>query len=714
MFLKRLELQGFKSFADKTHFEFDAGVVAIVGPNGSGKSNVADGIRWLLGERDARNLRGGKIEDLIFAGTEKRPRSGLAQASLYFDNNSGFFPVPYKEVSISRRVSRDGTSQFFLNKAEVRLKDVIDFFARARVGARGLTIIGQGDSDVFIKATPIERRVLIEEMLGLKEYQIKKSSAKRKLQNTTFNLDKTKALIEELLPRLRLLRRQAKRYEQKNEIEKELNNYEMMVYGGKLKQLRIQLLSITPRLKEVDDKIHVQQKHVVGAENALEEVKKSRPKAHEKEGVLAEEKRRLLEKRAILQRDLGRIETEIEFTRTHSSVGQKEVDFVRLIKEVQHIAQLLQNEEDVTKLREGIKKIIVAADSAFEKTPIQKKDNPELLDKLQAVISALNKVDTEFECIQNEEKTCSSYLEQFNHNFQKAFIVLEDERRKLAIFHEGRNKVVFDDERVRERLRDLERQISEIGKTFHDFENWEGEVTESGEEEMRKIYRLRAELVSIEEIDPAVISEAKEVEERYEFLTKNIFDLEQAVCDLKKLIKELDRKICTEFTHAISTINKEFEKFITLMFGGGKAGLIVQDVPQNIGEESTEEVEGDMTEKQGGIEVFIHLPRKRIKGLEVLSGGERSLVSIAALFALISVSPPPFLVLDEVDAALDEQNARRLGEILKEFSRKTQFVIITHNRATMEAAETLYGVTMADDGASKIFSLKLKDAANEH
>src|SRR3990167_7538522 len=208
MFLRKLELQGFKSFADKINLDLSHGITAVVGPNGSGKSNITDALRWLLGEREARNLRGAKSEDLIFAGTKDRSRLGQAQATLYFDNSSGFFPVDYKEISISRKVSRDGESQIFLNKSEVRLKDIIDFFARARMGARGLTIVSQGESDVFINSTPIERREMVEEILGLKEYQIKKAEANRRLRNAAFNLDKAKALIEELTPHLRMLKRQ--------------------------------------------------------------------------------------------------------------------------------------------------------------------------------------------------------------------------------------------------------------------------------------------------------------------------------------------------------------------------------------------------------------------------------------------------------------------------------------------------------------------------
>ncbi len=153
MHLKSLELNGFKSFAQKTVLEFPKGITAIVGPNGSGKSNVIDAIRWLLGEREAKNLRGGKTEDLIFAGTNQKPRMGMASVGVYFDNNSGFFPVEFDEVAIVRQIDRDSNSKYTLNKSEVRVKDIIDFFARVRLGTRGLTIINQGSSDLFVRVT---------------------------------------------------------------------------------------------------------------------------------------------------------------------------------------------------------------------------------------------------------------------------------------------------------------------------------------------------------------------------------------------------------------------------------------------------------------------------------------------------------------------------------------------------------------------------------
>ncbi len=143
--LRRLELNGFKSFAQRTVFDFSEGITAIVGPNGSGKSNIIDAVRWLLGEREAKNLRGAKSEDLIFAGTPKRPRMGQAQASLHFENIGNYFPVDFSEIVVMRQVSRDGTSQYFLNKSEIRLKDLIDFFASVRLGTKGLTVVTQGN-----------------------------------------------------------------------------------------------------------------------------------------------------------------------------------------------------------------------------------------------------------------------------------------------------------------------------------------------------------------------------------------------------------------------------------------------------------------------------------------------------------------------------------------------------------------------------------------
>ncbi|OIO49848.1 MAG: hypothetical protein AUJ39_00210 [Parcubacteria group bacterium CG1_02_42_13] len=702
MFLRRLELQGFKSFADKVNLDLTHGVTAVVGPNGSGKSNITDSIRWLLGEREARNLRGGKAEDLIFAGTKEKSRMGLAQASLYFDNSSGFFPVDYKEVSISRRVSRDGESQIFLNKSEVRLKDIIDFFARSRMGARCLAIVNQGESDVFINATPLERREMIEEILGLKEYQIKKAEANRRLKNTTINLDKAKALIDELAPHLRLLKRQVAKYEGREEIIGELRKLEDDYYGNKLKALHSSLNQALPKVLALDKEISREEAVIKKLEAELTKVKVSEPETNEKIAYVRSQRNGLLDQRFNLQKDLSRIEARLELVSNSDNV--KEVNLIAAINEIKNIAESSLAEENINKLKAVVKSIILIINNLWQRKPSpvneldeNKKHLTERLGSVQKGLKDLESKETEF----------TGIIKDFNEKFREVFITFEEERNKLIKLKEERNNAFFERERVEIRMKDLSDQIAETGRKISEFEKWSGEPPSDEETVVKRMFRLRGEISSIGEIDPNIIKEHKETEKRYTFLTDQVEDLEHAMADLKNLIKELEYKIHHEFTSAVGRINEEFTRYIHLLFGGGRAKLVVDE---NTGKEEREEInnkENNNEELETGVYIDISLPRKRVKGLEVLSGGERALVSIAALFALISVSPPPFLVLDEIDAALDERNAKRFSELLREFAKKTQFIIVTHNRATMEAADVLYGVTMLPDGTSKILSLKL-------
>jgi chromosome segregation protein len=292
--------------------------------------------------------------------------------------------------------------------------------------------------------------------------------------------------------------------------------------------------------------------------------------------------------------------------------------------------------------------------------------------------------------------------------------------QKIAAWERAHREYRAEVERLEFRRDELMRQIGQAGRRPEEFKDKEAfhAIHESGMPEVeRKLFKLRGDLASIGEVDEALMKEAQDTETRYAFLMKESEDLTKAVKDLTALMHELNEKIKTEFEKSLHKINQEFDKFFGLMFGGGSAHLKVlkPKVADDAEDESEEneaaaisEEELSIPEKEGGVAIEVKLPRKKTTSLDMLSGGERSLVGIAALFAMVSVSPPPFLVLDEIDAPLDERNARRFGELLKEFSKRTQFVVVTHNRATMEAAEILYGVTLGEDGASKIISLKLE------
>lgn len=715
MILKALELQGFKSFADKTRFDFNTPVSAIVGPNGSGKSNVTDAIRWLLGEREARNLRGAKVEDLIFAGSEKRPRMGQAQATLIFDNSSGYFPVEYKEVSVSRKASRDGASEYFINKSPVRLKDILDFFARTRVGARGLTIINQGSSDVFIKAGPEERREMIEEVLGLKEYQMKKSDAERRLKNTYSNLDKANSLINEIKPHLKFLKKQVSRYESREAILEELTRLEDSFYGRRFKKFSSELAALRNNLSHLSKEVKVQEEVFRKTEAKLNEVKSSEPK--DESGFKEIEKKRteLNEKRSAIERELARVEAKLEL---QVSVSKKVPDLAIVLQEIKSIAEAVMRYDDIESVRERLRFIISKINNAFGGG--KESGDSELLGiqkKLSAELNELNKSIAE---LAKREEEVRTRLSSFSKDFTHVYELVDVERKKLETLTEKDRQTKFAIEKTELQIENLKEELRQIGRTLESLENVETEAIEMGDDEtMRRMYKLRGELSGIGELDENLIKEARETEERYEFLTKQIDDLNIAIKDLKVLINELDQKIHHDFKEALHKINAELDTLMKLMFGGGRAKLVVKEQnnrrteEQNnkVNEEGVEVVEEDKDEeKKIGIEIDLTLPKKRLKGLDVLSGGERALVSIAVLFSLISVSPPPFLVLDEVDAALDEANAKRCSNIIKEMSKKTQFILVTHNRATMEAADFLYGVTMSADGTSKLLSLKLEDA----
>ncbi|MDX1437047.1 MAG: chromosome segregation protein SMC [Anaerolineales bacterium] len=229
--MKSLELTGYKTFANKTDFEFADFVTAIVGPNGSGKSNIADALRWVLGEQSFRLLRGRKTEDMIFSGSEHKPRAGMASATIVFDNSNGWLPIDFSEVSISRRAFRDGQNEYLINGQRVRLRDISELLAKSGLAERTYTIIGQGLIDAALSLRADERRRLFEEAAGIGLYRSRREEALRRLDATRRNIDRVKDILAELTPRLRSLERQMKRYEEHEQVKDELHQVLLEWYG---------------------------------------------------------------------------------------------------------------------------------------------------------------------------------------------------------------------------------------------------------------------------------------------------------------------------------------------------------------------------------------------------------------------------------------------------------------------------------------------------
>ncbi len=250
MYLRKIELYGFKSFVERTSLDFGPGLAVVVGPNGSGKSNIADALRWVMGEQSIKSLRGSRLEDIIFAGSQKRRPLGMAEVSVTFDNSRGVLPLDFHEVTVTRRVFRSGESEFLINKIPCRLRDVQDLFADTGVGRDALYIIGQGRVEEVLSARPEERRALVEEAAGIIKYRNRKREAVRKLEETQGNLDRLNDLILELENQLEPLRRESLREERYRRMKLEMTTLELGVLVRNIQLLRERCLSATSLVQD--------------------------------------------------------------------------------------------------------------------------------------------------------------------------------------------------------------------------------------------------------------------------------------------------------------------------------------------------------------------------------------------------------------------------------------------------------------------------------
>ncbi|MDQ1283656.1 MAG: chromosome segregation protein [Patescibacteria group bacterium] len=775
MYLKKIEISGFKSFATKTVLDFSGGfgggqkrgITAVVGPNGSGKSNIADALRWVMGEQSMKNLRGKKSEDIIFAGSGKKARLGSAGVTLYLDNSDKKIPLEFSEVSVARKIYRSGESEFLVNGSKVRLQDIVDILAKAGVGKQSYAIINQGMADSVLNATPFERRSIIEDAAGVKIYQIKKERSVRKLESTRENLDKARALAEEIKPHLRLLKRQAEKASQSEHVARELKDKQTKLFAylwnkfqeekekftGEKDELGRTMMNIQREADKLTDEINRENKEA-GENKNLPELES---KLRQKRNILSQSDRELIitEGRIEIEKERNKNvrfveEIKIESVPVNSGYVKRALDELRadqekLIKRIEG-AESLDELQDIKEYARAIQQKLyeLRADMEKGKKEIEndggalEKERQEKIKKFEEQKEAQAKVILEMEKktekLRQEIKIIEKEIQALEKEIDKEIQL--DKKRRQNFFEVERNLRLKQDElnkfkdkfneskislaRIEVREEDLRAQVTaELKKSVEELPVEYEDINRDSLE--REIAKLKMQMEQIGGIDPMVIDEYEETNKRFEFLTGESADLENAIVSLKEVIKEMDQKIEKEFAATYEEINKEFSKYFRIIFGGGSAHLSKKKEERRrkkvdeteaadegeIDDAILEENKSREDEAEVGIEISACPPGKKIANLSMLSGGERSLTSLALLFAIISHNPPPFAVLDEVEAALDEANSKRFGRILTELSQDTQFVTITHNRETMRQASLLYGVTMGEDGISKLLSVKL-------
>lgn len=755
MRLQRIEMQGFKTFADRTALAFlppkegtRGGLTAIVGPNGSGKSNIADAVRWVLGEQSLKLLRGKKSEDVIFSGSDKRARSGFAEVSLTLDNTDGAAGIEYPEVVITRRLYRDGESEYLLNKNKAKLQDVLLLLAKANFGQRTYSVIGQGMIDAILVASPKERKEFFDEAAGVKQYQLKREAAVRKLMASEENLKQAELILSELEPRLRGLSRQVRRLEDRAALEKDLRELSFAYFGTHWKQIHAELSAIDAKTRAVEEDRRAKEKEIeaVRAELAgmeTEETKSDGLLALQKEYERELEKRNALREKEIqlknairleqvkaqqadspaLPMPLPRIIEEIE------AVSERHDELVAAVLEAETLEQAQEAARDLERLGRQIADLLSELREPGHKGKKERREPavPAAFQKdLETTLSAIAEVGKALAGLQGR-------MQRWGEEEAKkrgAFFEIQRRMQSLQaeLFELDRHLSDHRVERARiETRRDAVRQeaAEALGAEA------DAALTSDPKEKVDlaqvapQLHRLRAQVAAIGSIDQAVVDEYKEIKERHDFLSGQVEDLHKTKESLRAMIEDLDGMIKKQSDAAFRRINHSFDEFFKRLFGGGSASL--EKIEAEVEEEeeaeaaAAAEAAGTAAEEEDGgpkgprelwlgLDIHANPPGKRVKSIHMLSGGERALTSIALICAIMTTNPSPFVVLDEVDAALDESNASKFAAIIDELSHATQFLVITHNRYTMQKSQVLYGVTMGEDATSSVLSLKLEEA----
>ena len=461
--LKALELHGYKTFASRFQFEFPGIVTAVVGPNGSGKSNISDALRWVLGEQSYSLLRGRKTEDMIFSGSDQRPRAGMASATITFDNEDGWLPIDFNEVSISRRAYRDGGNEYFLNGQKVRLKDISELLAQSGLAERTYTIIGQGLVDAALSLRPDERRRFFEEAAGIGLFRSRREESLSRLESTRRNLERVEDILSELEPRLRSLERQAKRAEEYDRVKADLNVLLKDWYGYHWHNSQKELLHAREVMHGQEERVTLARKNlaemdekVQTARNRLRDIRGQLDEWHGQSAALHIERERVSRTLAVLderqhaqveqsdnlEKELARLEEESKLQAERSI--ELEAEKERLSSELEDAKKQLDSAQKTLDERQrekekieqeirDVRRILVNSETQLVK---QKAHQQELTNRLENLLenqkslsATLGSADSDLLTSQKETESAKRKSEDAEYEIER----LEEELDKQVL-----------------------------------------------------------------------------------------------------------------------------------------------------------------------------------------------------------------------------------------------------------------------------------------
>ncbi len=774
MYLRSITMKGFKSFPERVSLEFSPGVSVIVGPNGSGKSNITDAVLWALGEQSPGAIRGASMQDVISAGGKGIGQRRAAEVEVVIDNSDGRAASDFSEIAVQRRLDRSGDGVYRLNGARCRLADVTDVLSDTNLGREMHSVISQGRVETIVHSKPRERRLLIEEAAGLGKHRKRRRRAELKLRAARDNLDRALDVEREARARLRPLKRQAQAAELGARIEREELGLRGQIVSEELRfgadraaaaekaaakaratraEIEERLTAVGKRRREAEERFAARDRERTQAWGLLTKLRgeqeriavravglsgratelEARLQALRAElgpltldvggsGAPAERARKLEEELGEIGAGLDAAAKGFEVARSdaaaesarEAALGEVRGGAERASRHARRAEGLLGERH-----REALRKRVAGGEA--------------LLDDTRAALAAIEGVGaairarverTEGKVVGGEDDG-DEIAEELRACSQQEF-QLQSEMSAVA---DELTKAEVEAAHLGDRRAEAERELSGIAERLgEEISPAEQAMSEEERAEIdRRLERLERRRAQIGPVNPLAEREYDEAREHVESLQAQREDTERAMRELETLIRDIDNEIERAFEQTFDATASNFEEMVEHLFPGGRGVLRrvalrpVRDEERPAGEqeapsddsEPDPEAEEEEAREELGVEIEVTPAGKSTRKLSLLSGGEKSLVALAFVFAVFLARPCPFYILDEVEAALDDANIDRFLQLIRRFSDRAQFVIVTHQKRTMDAADVLYGVSMGGDGVTKVVSRRLPREVGE-
>ena len=608
MYLKRLELQGFKSFADKTILEFKPGITSVIGPNGSGKSNISDAIRWVLGEQSMKSLRGAKSEDIIFAGTQSRKSLGFAEVSIVIDNSDAKLPIEYSEVTVTRKLYRNGETGYFINKTPCRLKDILELFMDTGIGKDGYSIIGQGKIDEILSNKSEDRRHIFEEAAGIVKYRTRKQESEKKKEQTKLNLLRINDILTEIEGNIEPLKAQSEKAKQYLNLREELKNievglfvYNINTYKEKLEQIIKDEEIMTSQRNTENEKLTSIQSLKDSLKQELDEITTQ----IEQMQNIGFESTNKIEK---INSEIG-----ISKERIQNNIANKE----RLESEIKELRIRIQELQEEEKQRQEKKANLFQNKEKFEEELKQKEKE---LAKLTKTLS-----DKELEIEAKKQK--------IETNTDKKYEVLADINTQEANYEnlEKRKKTLkIELENVISELDSTRDNKQELSKKFYEIQSKRNIVSNNLQQETTEKESCMNKIKDFEEEINKLNYQMNMKDARHKFLLETEKEKEGYIKSVKELLLDCDKNSqLKKSMHGVLanliSVNKEYELAIEMCLGQALQNVVTET------EEDAKKLVEHLRNNNLGRASFLPISSIRGKRIEnVISNGMKGVIGIAS------------------------------------------------------------------------------------